>query len=175
MSASEPVPEIIRDAIAAHIADAFTDTYGSADDEPGAGWLAGAQAAVDMLVAAGLLTTGPAVARAALDTVAWLIDTDDGFMSDDPCPYPLTVDVHTVGELHAVFAAARNAEPVSTEFGVVRSTEPSELHRGPMDAQAAADFVTEFEADGGRPGAFEVVSRQVSTSSWLPVPSALQR
>jgi hypothetical protein len=52
---------------------------------------------------------------------------------------------------------------MTTEYGVVHHLSSfDDLHRGPMTRQEAIEWVTEFEGDGGRPGAFLVVSRELT-------------
>lgn len=48
------------------------------------------------------------------------------------------------------------------EYGVMHDRYPDELHRGPMTKEEAERWVQEFEDEGGRAGAFYVVSRTVS-------------
>jgi hypothetical protein len=49
------------------------------------------------------------------------------------------------------------------EHGIVHNATPDELHRGPMTGTKAREWIKEFEEDGGKPGAFVIVYRTVST------------
>ena len=47
------------------------------------------------------------------------------------------------------------------EWGVMHAQFPEELHRGPWSEQDAREWIEEAETDGFRPGAFQLVSREV--------------
>lgn len=50
---------------------------------------------------------------------------------------------------------------MTTEYGIVFANEPDELHRGPMTEAEARVWLDEWAAEGGRPGAFRMVVREV--------------
>ena len=61
--------------------------------------------------------------------------------------------------LAAALAAA--LPPTTTEWGVLQPRIPG-LHRGPWTKSEAEEWIAECEADGMRPGAFVLASREVT-------------
>ena len=60
-------------------------------------------------------------------------------------------------------ASDRPSPDAAWEYGVRHVNDPEswEPHRSGMGEEDARDWVRDFEADGGKPGAFIVVRRQI--------------